>query len=164
MKIATIRKNAFGRSIVAVAMAIAVAASAIPDYSIAHQGATGVVKQRMDAMKSIAADMKILLQMDRKQRKFDARVASRAATAIAGHSSTMPGLFPKGSNAHPSEARKEIWTGWTEFSRLMKDMERAGKNYAQKAQSVAGVAALRGEFRALAASCSACHEKFRAKH
>jgi len=158
------RRTSFFQCALSAVAIISATVVIVPGASIAHQGATGVVKQRMDAMKSVAASMKVLLQMERKQKRFDALAASRAASTIAGHSRTMPRLFPKGSTAHPSEAREEIWTRWDEFTRLMKDMEQASRKYVQKAQSATGAVALSGEFRALAASCSACHRKFRAKH
>ena len=79
----------------------------------AHESAIGAVKRRMDAMENIAGRMKILGGMMKKQTDFDPTAAANAAEIIADHAPRMPGLFPEGSDKHPSEALPIIWTDWT---------------------------------------------------
>jgi cytochrome c556 len=65
--------------------------------ALAHSGATGVVKERMEGMKAMG---------DR------------------GHAgSAMTELFPEGSNAVPSEAKEDIWKEWETFAAMAHQLE-----------------------------------------
>jgi cytochrome c556 len=85
------------------------------DLGHAHSGASGVVKQRMDAMKGMTAAMKAL------KAAFDAgkqrgQVAQHAAATIrdtSGEHMTM--LFPHGSLKKPSEAMPAVWEDRLDF-------------------------------------------------
>ena len=82
----------------------------------AHKGATGVVKQRMELMKSIAKNMKVLDLMMRAQAAYDPKLFRASAAAIQGHAGdAITRLFPKGSTGHPSEATAKIWQDWNRF-------------------------------------------------
>lgn len=82
----------------------------------AHEGATGVVKQRMDLMKSIGKSMKVLDRMMRAQTAYDPTLFRASARAIEDHAGdSMTRLFPKGSTGHPSEAIAKIWQDWERF-------------------------------------------------
>ena len=60
----------------------------------AHGGATGIVKERMEAMGTM----------------------SDVGEALTG-------LFPEGSGGEPSEAKAEVWSNWDEFSALAAQLE-----------------------------------------
>lgn len=89
----------------------------------AHEGATGVVKERMEAMKTIGAAMKRIAAMLRGLQDYDAAAVAEAARAIEAHGGdAMTALFPEGSAHEPSEARPVIWKDWEQFKALAQDL------------------------------------------
>ncbi|MBL4892339.1 MAG: cytochrome c [Rhizobiaceae bacterium] len=85
----------------------------------AHGGASGVVKQRMDAMSNMGKVMKTMATMMRGESPMDADLIRASARTILDHSGgSLTKLFPERSNAKPSEARDEIWSNWDEFNTL----------------------------------------------
>lgn len=100
-------------------LALALTALIVANLAIAHTGATGIVKERMDAMSSIAKAMRSLSQFMSGARPYNAEVIGTAATSIAKQSGdAMVALFPQGSGGHPSEALDNVWTEREEFTRL----------------------------------------------
>lgn len=92
--------------------------------ALSHSGATGVVKQRMDAMSEMGKTIKDLAAMMRGEKVYKAKAVKTGAALIGKHSGdAMTGLFPKGSRHGPSEAREEIWTNWNEFEDLSNRLE-----------------------------------------
>lgn len=99
------------------AAALAVIAGLAP--LAAHQGATGIVKQRMEAMKAVGKAMKTVDQMVRGKIKYDAEAVKAQARVIKGHAGeALTKLFPKGSLDHPTEATAKIWDEWEGFKAL----------------------------------------------
>lgn len=97
----------------------ALVASSVGLAAMAHSGATGVMKERMDAMGEMGDEMKRLTPMMRGQTEYDPDVVRNAADTMIGHAGTqMTELFPEGSNAKPSEALDAIWEDWQEFAAL----------------------------------------------
>ncbi len=97
----------------------AVAISAVGLAALAHSGATGVMKERMDAMGEMGDAMKRLTPMMRGQTAYNPDVVRNAADTMIGHAGTqMTELFPEGSNGAPSEALDAIWEDWEEFAAL----------------------------------------------
>ena len=87
--------------------------------ALAHSGATGVMKERMDAMGEMGDAMKSLTPMMRGQTAYDPDVVRNAADTMVRHAGTqMTELFPEGSNGAPSEALDAIWEDWEEFAAL----------------------------------------------
>ena len=87
--------------------------------ALAHSGATGVMKVRMDAMGEMGDEMKRLAPMMRGQTEYDPDVVRSAADTMIGHAGKqMTELFPEGSNEKPSEALDAIWEEWEEFAAL----------------------------------------------
>ena len=94
-----------------------------PKQSLAHEGATGVVKERMEAMKAIGAAMKRIAAMMRGLQDYDAVAVADAARTIEAHGGdAMTDLFPQGSAHDPSEARPVIWEDWDRFKALAQDL------------------------------------------
>jgi cytochrome c556 len=73
-------------------------------FAFAHEGATGVVMERMDLMKGQQKQMKLIGDMAKGKKKFDAAKAAAAARDLGKSTKKIPDLFPEGSNNHPSEA------------------------------------------------------------
>ena len=151
--------------------------------AFAHGGATGIVKQRMDAMDAISDATKSLAAMMRGIRPYDADAVSEAAATVRSHAgAALTGLFPEGSLHRPSEARPEIWSDWSEFQALAMRLsmvaagleQAAGNGLAQddaSTREMAGQTSTRQlaklppdtVFKMLARTCSDCHGKFRVK-
>ncbi|GAB4348626.1 MAG: cytochrome c [Oricola sp.] len=129
--------------------------------AIAHSGATGIVAERMEAMKKIAGRMKEIGAMVRGKREYDAGAAAAAAAAIARHAGRMPSLFPEGSDGDPSEALPAIWTEWDDFIAFVEALEASAAELSDAARQATDADAIRPHFATVGQACSACHEDFR---
>ena len=95
---------------------------------LAHGGATGVIKERMDLMGNLKGAMKALKPMMRGQEDYNMDTVKQNAVIIRDNAGEhMTKLFPEGSLKKPSEATPEIWTKWEEFQRIANNLERLGK-------------------------------------
>lgn len=87
--------------------------------AIAHGGATGIVKERMDLMDDLKGAMKGLSAMFKGERPYDADAVRTAAVLIRDNSGeVITSLFPKeGAKGH-TEAKPEIWQQWSRFEEM----------------------------------------------
>ncbi len=111
-----LRLNLDRRGLVCAGVAIIISAATL---ALAHSGATGVVKERMELMEGIGDAMKILADTFKGKRAYDAETVRSAALEIhnrAGEKITR--LFPENSLDKPSEALPDIWENWEEFKTL----------------------------------------------
>ena len=118
---------------------IAVAAVAALSFSalgvLAHGGATGVVKERMELMDAVGKAMKSLTDMMRGKQEYDVDRVRAAARRIAEHGGeSLTELFPENSLEGPTEALPEIWTDWDRFSVLADQLTA----YAEALEAAAG--------------------------
>jgi len=103
--------------------------------ALAHGGATGVVKERMELMKVVGDAMKSLTEMMRGKQDYDADRVRAAAREIADHGDeALTKLFPRDSLHGPTEALPEIWTDWDRFSALADQLTA----YAKALEAAAG--------------------------
>lgn len=156
---------------------------------IAHGGATGVVKQRMDSMEMMGTAMKSLARMILGQEPYDVdRVRTMAQTLESHSGEALTTLFPEGSLQPPSEASPDIWTDWQGFEDLAEQLSKYSKALEMAAgneRMMGGGAGMMGGgmrmgadatgasveelaqlppdmlFRQLTQTCSACHRDFR---
>lgn len=107
------------------AAASAAAATVITvNLALAHSGATGVVKQRMDLMARVGDATKGLSAMFKGTVPYDPEAVRQAANVLEKHSGdALTRLFPQDSIMSPSEALPTIWRDWEEFERLSKRLE-----------------------------------------
>jgi len=122
----------------------------------AHSGAKGIVKKRMDTMKSIGAQMKKLGAIAKDSKHFNATLVQEAAKELQGHAAKIPDLFPKGSNQKPSEARNEIWSNWNKFISIANDLIKS----AEELQTVSADN-FKPVFLKAAQTCKGCHQDYR---
>jgi cytochrome c556 len=123
-------------------------------FAFAHEGATGVVKERMDLMKGQQKQMK-------GKKKFDAAKAAAAAQDLGKSTKKIPDLFPEGSNGHPSEALDAVCKEWDRFKGDAHDAEAAADELAKAVEASGGD--WKGAFKKMTDACKSCHETFRAK-
>ena len=74
----------------------------------AHSGATGIVKERMQAMKAIGKSMKTLGAMAKGETGLSAAKLKAASQTISGHAAEFDRLFPNtkaSRKSHVTEAR-----------------------------------------------------------
>jgi cytochrome c556 len=103
--------------------AMALAASAVAAVAMAHNGATGVVLERMNGMTAMRDTVAELAPMMQGAVPYDAFIVSEGAAVIAGHAGeTMLSLFPEGSLEGVTYAKPEIWTNWQDFAALAEEM------------------------------------------
>lgn len=169
-----------------VALAAAILTAAVAT-GFAHSGAKGVVKERMELMKSSAASMKAIGQMMKGEVDYVAETVAAEARKIATHGGdALTKAFPEGSLDHPSEALPAIWRDWSRFEALAADLEfyaaglaaaagnerdaaaggRLGAGLTGPARPTADeLAAMPPDvvFQKLAGACADCHESFRLK-
>ena len=125
--------------------------------AVAHDGASGVVKERMDLYKRNQTNLKAI-RRHMQQGAWDA--VPPLANQIADWADRMKDYFPEGSGASPSEASPRIWEDWDGFLKAAEANGRAAR--AMTAAAAAGDAAgLEQAFIATANSCKGCHQSYR---
>jgi len=130
--------------------------------ALAHSGATGIVKERMEVMKSVGAEMKVIAGMLQGKIGFDAGRLEQAARVIKGHAEKIEHLFPDGSDHKPTRALPEVWHDKPEFDKLGKELAQAAQTLALKASKAKAAGEVKMEIMAVGTNCKTCHKKFRA--
>ena len=151
----------------------------------AHGGATGIVKDRMDAMSSMAESVKTLKPMMRGRTTYNAETVQTAAQSIARLGGVhLTEMFPEGSLTEASEAKPAIWQQWSQFETYAQELTLYADGLAASAANEVslndGVAAIEGSsqpmtveqlalmppadvFGLLTKNCAGCHKTFRSK-
>ncbi len=130
-------------------------------WAVAHQGATGAVKQRMEFMESMGKAMKGLGDMLQGKRAFDLAEARAHARTLQEHTLVILEQFPEGSTQHPSEALPIIWEEWPAFEEVaLRSQDESGELRAILEDGAEPQAVL-DQYVALGKACSACHDRYR---
>ena len=104
--------------------ALALAASAVAAVALAHNGATGVVLERMNGMTAMRDTVAELAPMMQGTVPYDTFSVSEGASVIAGHAGeTMLALFPENSLEGVTYAKPEIWSDWQDFAALAEELK-----------------------------------------
>ena len=154
-------KISFSAATIFLFVAVVYLAAFSPLY--AHEGATGVVKERMDAMSAMGKAMKTIAELLRGNSVPLPDEAIKASAILRAHSITLPSLFPRGSNGHPSTAKADIWIDWARFVEQSSELKRRSDALADAVEA-GDKARMMQTFRGVGAVCSACHRDFRAKN
>ena len=83
-----------------------------PLVALAHKGAMGIVKERMDKFE---ASEKATKRIKQALFRGDTAVITAEAEFLVSWAREMESYFPKNSNPPPSEAKDEIWLHWDDF-------------------------------------------------
>lgn len=132
--------------------------------AFAHKGATGIVKERMDHMKSIKAVMKELAPIMKGQVAYDpSAVRDHALRLSAKGGAAMTDLFPEHSIHGPSEALPAIWQDWAGFSDSARELEESAALLAKTAANARDGSATDPwqAFDRVVGTCRGCHDDFR---
>jgi cytochrome c556 len=138
----------------------ALVAASVPLQLPAHEGAQGVVKERMDAMESMAKAMKAIAQTIKSKR--DLELIKQEARSIQDGAAKMPSLFPSGTGGHPSAAKPTIWSKWTDFEAKAQALATESAKLAD--DDTRDAKALTRQMARVSQTCSSCHDSYRAKH
>ncbi|MCB2100074.1 MAG: cytochrome c [Rhodobacterales bacterium] len=128
----------------------------------AHESATGVVKERMEAMKDLGRAMKEMGAMVKGQAPLAADRIQANGRMIAEHAARIPALFPAGSGHAPSEALPAVWTDRARFEGLAADLGTAARAL-EAAAATGQKGPVAKAFRGTGQVCGACHDGFRQK-
>ncbi len=137
----------------------------LPHVAEGHGGATGIVKQRMDAMAAMGKAMGAVADMFKGKRDFSADDVSKAGEIIIRHTSEIDALFPDNTdsrNNKHSDALPAVWQRRDEFSNLVKELGQQVDRLRQAA-ALGDQSPIRAEFGKTAKICSSCHQDFRKK-
>jgi cytochrome c556 len=124
-----------------------------------HSQATGVVKERMDAMAEMGKRMKAISKRVRSSEGL-AKVSEDAAFIRDAATKLIP-LFPAGSTQPPTEAASAVWRNFEDFKVRAKALEREAAKLAS--MSEADALSMARQVTAVVEACSSCHEKYRIK-
>jgi cytochrome c556 len=136
------------------------AALLVGSAALSHEGATGIVKQRMDEMEHIGRVVKRI--NERLKSKRGLADIARDAEEVRASASRIPSLFPPGRRDGHSEAKPAVWERWPEFEAASRALVDESEKLAAAARS-GQEAAITEQFRATTRACSGCHDVFRAK-
>lgn len=125
----------------------------------AHQGATGIVKERMDAFKASQQHLKSIIAAA-KTDEFDK--VEKLARQLAEWGRAMPEYFPADSAHPPSEAAPAIWQDFSGFSAAANRFTGSSIELA-KAGAAKDKSGVFTAIEAVAASCKSCHSDYRLK-
>lgn len=132
---------------------------ALGTAALAHSGVKDKdVMARMEVMKAIGAQTKVIGTMAKGQAAFDAAAANAALRQIAAHSAQIPALFESQASDPKSEALPAIWEDWADFTALAEDSVTVAEGLAG---SITSEADLRPALGQVGATCKACHSKYR---
>ena len=124
---------------------------------LAHEGATGIVKERMDKFKM---SKKMMQTIHSSIQNEDFETIGKSGITLLKWSKEMINYFPKGSDEAPSESSRDIWLDPEGFKKAVNNFELASlklvDNCKEKNFDKTVVA-----FRGLARTCKGCHQKFR---
>ena len=128
-----------------------------PPSALAHKGAMGTVKERMDKFE---ASEKATKRIKQALSRGETAVVTAEAEFLISWAREMESYFPENSNQTPSEASDEIWLKWDGFVGAIQSFENASKSLMDAAASE-DPRAMRGAFREMTKSCKSCHQQFR---
>ena len=126
-------------------------------FVFAHDGATGIVKERMDMFKKNQNNLKVIKSHIR-SKDYDSIM--KLADEIRDWAVKMPEYFPEGSNNKPSEASPAIWADFAGFKDAALENEKAAEKLVAAAQAEDQNEVV-DSFKAVAASCKSCHQSYK---
>lgn len=146
-------------SILFCALGILVSATAL-----SHGGATGIVKERMDAMSDMSDQSKAIGKMFKGESDLNVEQILSTAELFIVHGNQMISLFPdtqQSRNGKKTEALPAIWSEWDKFSEMVDDFVIRSKSLRVTAADSDDRKELKDAFFSAARSCKGCHKRFR---
>ena len=145
------------KQLVILATLLITASATVPGILSAHDGATGIVKERMDNFKATQGHLKAIGKLMRSQ---DYAAIIEHAEQIKAWADKMPEYFPAGSGGAPSAAKARIWEDFDGFKAAAQTHATTTQGIIDAAQAE-DMTALTAAFRATADTCGGCHKVFK---
>ena len=123
----------------------------------AHEGAKGIIKERMDKFKMSKNLMK---KINKGLQNDNFIIIEKSAQTLLDWSKEMSNYFPEGSDTPPSEASSDIWLDPEGFKIAIKNFELASLELITQSKNENFDMTV-SSFRDLAQTCKGCHQKFR---
>ena len=133
----------------------------IAGAAVAHEGATGIVAERMEAMKNMGRGLKAIADMLAGVEPFDPEAAAAHAALLHENCHRVGTMFPPGSIDHHSKALPRIWEEPEKFQEEMQQLHAATETLAATADN-GDPASIQEAFDRVKESCSTCHKLFKA--
>ena len=124
---------------------------------LAHEGAKGIVKERMDKFKM---SKKMMQTIHKSIQNENFGKIEKSATTLYNWSKEMIKYFPEGSDGAPSEASTDIWLDPEGFKKAINNFELASLKLINSSKEKDFDKTV-DSFRNLARTCKGCHQKFR---
>ena len=123
----------------------------------AHEGAKGIIKERMDKFKK---SKKLMKKINKGLQNDNFIIIEKSAQTLLNWSKEMSNYFPEGSDTPPSEASSDIWLDPEGFKIAIKNFELASLELITQSKNENFDMTV-NSFRDLAKTCKGCHQKFR---
>ncbi|WP_158007833.1 cytochrome c [Methyloceanibacter marginalis] len=138
----------------------ALALLAFVPLALAHEGATGVVKERMDLMDTQKDAMKVIGEMAKGKVPFDAAKAAEAAGEIERTSKQIPELLSGRDRRAPERGKAR---SLDQMARVHRRCARAGDGGQGPDPRARGPWApdWKAQFKGVIDACKTCHKTFR---
>lgn len=130
--------------------------------AFAHGKADDAIEYRMGLMNVIGWNFGPLAAMVKGKTPFDATDFAKHASRVANLADQIVEGFPQGSDQGHTSAKPDIWTNWDDFQSKAKDFDTQAKLLAEVAKSN-DEAKDKEQFKKVAETCKACHEKYKKK-
>ena len=140
-----------------------VAIAGLIQTAAGHNGATGIVKERMDGMVVMGKALGAIADMFKGKRDFDAKTVAQSGDTLIKHAKTLGDLFPDTKASRPgkhSAALSVVWEKNDAFLALAKSLGEKAEGLKLAADS-GDQQKVKMAFGQTAKVCSACHEGFR---
>ena len=126
---------------------------------LAHTGLKNEdVMKRMNLMKSMAENTKIIGEMLKKKIPFDLEQAKNSLIEISNLSKSTPSVFKKMAMDPKSESKIIIWEEFDNFRDLSNNL---ADNTLSAAQNLFGFEDLKPALMTTASGCKECHTRYR---
>ena len=139
----------------------AIVFAGVAGMAAAHGGATGAVKARMDAMSSLADELKAIAPMANGSAPIDHEALDAAAGRMLESARAVPDLFSEAHTGGVSEALPLIWVDWADFTDHAGQMVEAVEYLREVARSGGDRDAVKTAFDGLTTVCKRCHQIYR---
>ena len=126
---------------------------------LAHTGVKNEdVMKRMNLMKSMAENSKIIGEMLKKKIPFDLEQAKNSLVEISNLSKSTPLVFEKMAMDPKSESKIIIWEEFDNFRDLSNKL---ADNTLSAAENLSGFEDLKPALKTIALGCKGCHSRYR---
>jgi cytochrome c556 len=133
-------------------------AAAAATLAYAADATNPPVKARQEAMDTIGKNTKLLSQMAKGERAFDAGEASAAVATIGQTADKVPDLFKTKADDPESTAKDAIWDDYDDFTKKVDALKTAATE-----ADMSSLDSLKASLMELGKSCKSCHDDYREK-